>query len=473
MSAARARGRVLVVDDDELITVMLAKALRREGFEVRQANDPGIVLEEARSFSPDVVLMDVNLPGKTGLELLQEMQEEGIGAPAIMLTADDSAETAVKAMKLGAADYLTKPFNLEEVTLVVGSVLERRSLRQEVDYLRKVSAEITERPLVGASPAVEQLKDEAARLAEAGVNTILITGESGTGKEVLARYTHQLMHGSDEGYAPFVGINCAAIPENLVESELFGHERGAFTDAKAEKKGVFEMAYGGSILLDEIGDMPLFLQTKLLRVLEERRLRRVGGRRDIEVDTVVFATTNRDLEVAVERGEFRRDLFYRLNAFPLNIPPLRERREDVMVVARHFLGRFTAKYRRQQPADFSPDAERLLVGYDWPGNVRELRNVVERVVVLGRSALVQPEHLPREIAGATAAAAALAAAGGGGAGRPFEMVLPDAGISLEDLERQLIAQALQKAAGNKTVAAKLLGMTYDSLRYQIKKFNLE
>ncbi len=468
MKEGKPKGRILVVDDDELIGSMLGRALRQDGYETRVEHDPAAVLEAARSFVPDVALLDVNLPGKSGLELLQEMREEGITAQAIMLTADDSAETAVRAMKLGAADYLTKPFDLEEVKIVVGNVLEKRSLRDQVDSLRRMNAEIVERPIIGVSPATEALKEEVGRLAEAGVNTILITGESGTGKEMFARFAHAAMHGDgDDKVAPFVGINCAAMPENLVESELFGHERGAFTDAKSEKKGLFELAHGGSILLDEIGDMPLSLQSKLLRVLEERQARRIGGRHDIPIEAVVFATTNRDLEVAVENGTFRRDLFYRLSAFPLHLPPLRERREDILVLARYFLGRFLTKYKRQGPTDFSPEAERRLTAYDWPGNVREVRNVVERIVVLGRGATVLPEQLPREISGASAPVAP------SGGGRGFEFTLPDEGLSLEAVERQLIEQALAKAGGNKTLAAKLVGMTYDSLRYQIKKYGLE
>ncbi|MCU0222523.1 MAG: sigma-54 dependent transcriptional regulator [Acidobacteria bacterium] len=469
MKPARPKGRILVLDDDELIGSMLGRALRQEGYELRVEHDPGAALEAARSFVPDVALLDVNLPGKSGLELLQEMRDEGITAQAIMLTADDSAETAVRAMKLGAADYLTKPFDLDEVKIVVANVLEKRALKDQVDSLRRMSAEIVERPIIGVSPVIESLKEEVSRLAEAGVNTILITGESGTGKEMFARFAHAAMFGEGaDSYAPFVGINCAAMPENLVESELFGHERGAFTDAKSEKKGLFELAHGGSILLDEIGDMPLFLQSKLLRVLEERQARRIGGRQDIPIEVVVFATTNRDLEQAVENGTFRPDLFYRLNAFPLHLPPLRERRADILALARYFLGRFLVKYKRPGPTDFSPEAEARLSAYDWPGNVREVRNVVERIVVLGRGQKVLPEHLPREIAGASAAPAVAP-----GAAKGFELSLPDEGLSLEDVERQLIEQALAKAGGNKTVAAKLLGMTYDSLRYQIKKFALE
>ena len=467
MKAAKPKGRIFVLDDDELIGSMLGRALRQEGYELRVEHDALAALDGLRTFVPDLALLDVNLPGKSGLELLQEMREEGIAAQVIMLTADDSAETAVRAMKLGAADYLTKPFDLEEVKIVVGNVLEKRALKDQVDYLRRISAETFDRPIIGVSPAIEQLKEEVSRLAEAGVTTILITGESGTGKEMFARFAHAAMYGEGEDrLAPFVGINCAAMPENLVESELFGHERGAFTDAKSDKKGLFEMAHGGSILLDEIGEMPLLLQSKLLRVLEERQVRRIGGRQDIPVDAVVFATTNRNLEEAVEKGSFRSDLFYRLNAFPLHIAPLRERRDDIMILARHFLGRFLAKYKRSGPTAFSPEAERRFTAYDWPGNVRELRNVVERIVVLGRGSTVLSEHLPREIAGSSGPAA-------GAAPRPFEIVLPEEGLSLDEVERQLIEQALAKAGGNKTLAARLLHMTYDSLRYQIKKYGLE
>ncbi|MDD1750683.1 MAG: sigma 54-interacting transcriptional regulator, partial [Methanothrix sp.] len=252
--------------------------------------------------------------------------------------------------------------------------------------------------------------------------------------------------------------------EQLIESELFGHEKGAFTDAKAEKKGIFEMAHGGSILLDEIGEMRLDLQAKLLRVLEERKVRRIGGRQDIPIDTTVFATTNRNLEEAVEKGAFRVDLFYRLNSFSLHLPPLRERKGDIPLLARHFLKDYSERYKKTALKDFSPEAEDLLVACRWPGNIRELRNVVERIVVLENAEVIQPEHLPVEILNLKERAAAKASPG---------LTLPDAGLSLEEVEKNLIAQALGKAGNNKTLAAKLLGITYDSLRYQVKKFGLE
>jgi transcriptional regulator with PAS, ATPase and Fis domain len=312
---------------------------------------------------------------------------------------------------------------------------------------------------------VHKLKEKCGKFAAADVPMVLITGESGTGKEVFARHIHQLMHRGDSAvFAPFLGINCAALPEQLIESELFGHEKGAFTDAKAEKKGIFEMAHGGSILLDEIGEMRLDLQAKLLRVLEERKVRRVGGRQDIPIDTTVFATTNRNLEEAVEKGEFRVDLYYRLNAFSLHLPGLRERKEDIPLLARHFLQDYSEKYKKMSLKDISPEAEELLVAYRWPGNIRELRNVIERIVVLENDEIVRPEHLPAEILHLKERAAAKPSPG---------LTIPDTGLSLEEVEKNLIIQALEKAGNNKTLAAKLLGITYDSLRYQVKKFGLE
>jgi DNA-binding NtrC family response regulator len=370
-------------------------------------------------------------------------------------------------MKIGAVDYLTKPFDLDEVKLVLASIIEKGQLKQEVEYLRRISgAELAPREIVGTSEAVRALRLGAEQLANAAVPTVLILGENGTGKELLARHIHALMHaGSTNQLAPFIGINCAALPEPLIESELFGHEKGSFTDARSDKKGIFELASGGTILLDEIGEMKWNLQAKLLRVLEERTIRRIGGRHDIPIDATVFATTNRNLEDAIEAGEFRIDLFYRLATFSLVIPPLRERPDDLLPLAKHFLATFAAKYRRAPTTGFSPEVERLLRAYRWPGNVRELRNVMERIVVLQGGGVVLPEYLPKEILRLRRAAGPAAPVSG--------LVLPDEGLSLEDLERSLIEQALARAAGNKAHAAKLLGMTYDSLRYQIKKFGLE
>jgi DNA-binding NtrC family response regulator len=462
----RARGRVFLLDDDDLIVSMLARALKGEGYEVQAETDPNEVVDKIRSFVPDIVMLDLKLPGKSGMDILKEIMDRGIGAQVVMLTSDDSAESAVKAMKIGAADYLTKPFDMDEVKLVIASIAEKGKLRSEVEYLRKISSDLVYKEIIGSSGVVQRLKEKAGKLAQAGVPTVLITGENGTGKELFARYIHQAMHGENSGgYAPFVGINCAALPEPLIESELFGHEKGSFTDAKTEKKGIFELASQGSILLDEIGEMKTNLQTKLLRVLEERKVRRVGGRHDIPIDATVFATTNRNLEEAVEKGEFRIDLYYRLNVFSLHIPPLRERPEDLLLLAQYFLAFFSAKYNRMAPEGISPEAETLLLSYGWPGNVRELRNVVERIIVLENCETVRPEHLPKEI---------LYPKGiGGTAPAGSGITLPEGGLFLDDVEKHLILQALERSAGNKTQAAKLLGLTYDSLRYQIKKFGLE
>jgi DNA-binding NtrC family response regulator len=462
-------ARIFLLDDDDLIVAMLTRALRGEGHTVQGRSDPAGAVDAIRAFAPDLVLLDVKLPGTSGLDLLTQLSEQPSGAQVVMLSSDASAESAVRAMKMGAVDYLTKPFDLEEVKLVVASILEKGRLQREVEYLRRISgAELARREIIGSSEAVRALRDGAEKLAHAAVNMVLITGENGTGKELVARYIHQLMHPNGGArMAPFIGINCAAIPETLIESELFGHEKGAFTDAHAEKKGVFELAAGGTILLDEIGEMRWELQAKLLRVLEERAVRRVGGRHDIPLTATVFATTNRDLEAAMEKGAFRVDLFYRLATFSLHLTPLRERREDLLPLARHFLASFAAKYGRQLVTDFSPEAERLLLAYPWPGNVRELRNVMERIVVLGSGGLVLQEHLPKELLRMRGEAPPMPAP------LPGTMVLPEGGLSLDALERDLIEQALHRAGGNKALAAKLLGMTYDSLRYQARKLGLD
>lgn len=460
-------AKIFLVDDDELIISMLSKILTNEGYEVRTATVARDVMGKITSWSPAVVMLDIRLPDRNGIEILEDIVKTGIDTQVVMLTADDTAESAVKAMKLGAADYLTKPFNVDEVKIVLRNIIEKGRLKQEVDYLRKVSSELLEKSIIGESPIIRELQAKIEKMAEASVSTILVTGESGTGKELFARHAHRLLHsGAGERYAPFIRVNCAALPEALLESELFGYVKGAFTDAKSDKKGLFEMAQGGSILLDEIGDMKHDLQSKLLRVLEERTVRRVGGSEEIPIDATVIVTTNRILPDMVEHGEFRMDLFYRLNAFSLHIPPLRERREDVSVLAGYFLSYFCAKYNKKTIKGFSPEAEKLLVSHEWPGNVRELRNVIERIVVLESGDTILPEHLPKEISGKHAPAPSKSA-------ETSVFTLPEGGISLDDVEKNLIVQALERARNNKTQAAKLLQISYDTLRYQVKKFGLE
>lgn len=455
------KAKIFLVDDEELIVSMLTRAFKKNGYDVMAGSGPENVVEKIRSYSPDVIMLDINMPEKSGLEILQEIKERDIDTQVVMLTADATVETAVKAMKLGATDYLTKPLNIEEVKIVIDNLVEKGKLKHEVDYLRKVYLETFKKDIIGESAVIKELKEKVEKIAMAGVSSILITGESGTGKELLARCIHSLIFSdSTLQTAPFIPINCTALPETLLESELFGYEKGAFTDAKSDKKGLFELADGGTILLDEIGDMKLGLQSKLLRVLEERTIRRIGGKKEIPIDVTIIATTNKDLSEAVKNGEFRMDLFYRLNTFSLQVLPLRMRTEDILPLARHFLSYFRAEYKKSNPKAFTPEAEEILLSYHWPGNVRELKNLIERIVVLENSELVRVEQLPLD-------------ARRTGCLLNYRCILPEEGLSLEELEKDLIMQALQRAGNNKTLAAKLLQISYDSLRYQIKKFHLE
>jgi DNA-binding NtrC family response regulator len=457
-------GKIYLVDDDELILAMLSRALEREGYEIRSATGGADLLENIRSWHPDVVLLDINLPGQNGMDTLKELKKTESAMEVIMLTADDTAETAVKAMKMGAWDYLTKPFNMEEVKIVIANAIENLKLKNELEYLRKISSSFFEKDFLGVSKAREELKEKVERIAEAHVSSILITGESGVGKEVIARNVHQMMFGTTvSSSVPFIAVNCSALPDTLLESELFGYEKGSFTDARKSKKGLFEVADGGTLLLDEIGDMKLSLQSKLLRILEERVVRRIGGKEEIPVEVTVIAITNRDLFEAVEKGAFRMDLYYRLNAFSLAVPPLRERKEDIPVLARYFLGSFAKEYNKVVDG-FSPEAEKLMMSYRWPGNVRELKNVIRGLVVLQNMKLVMPEHLPVEVSGSAMPKVKR---------REDRFVLPEAGISLDEFEKDLMIQAMERADHNKTKAAKLLNLTYDSFRYQLKKLNLE
>ncbi len=458
------KGKIFILDDDELILSMLSKVLMKAGYDVCTESRTDGIVRKISSWNPDVVLLDIRLPKRSGIDILRDIKDEELRAQVIMLTADDSAETAVSAMKLGAIDYLTKPFNTEEVKIVIGNVFEKENLKKEVVYLRKIYSDTFERNFVGESDVIKELISKMKKLGEAEVSNILITGESGTGKEVVARNIHHFMFGpASEGCAPFIWINCAAMPESILESELFGHEKGAFTDAKGDKKGLFEMAEGGTLLLDEIGDMKFELQSKLLRVLEERMIRRIGGDKEIPVNVKVLATTNRNLADAVESGAFRKDLFFRLSTFYLYIQPLKERQSDIPILAKHYLAHFAEQYNKKTVIDISPEAEKMLMAYSWPGNVRELKNLVERFVVLENIDVIRPENLPSWLSNTTLQDCQITSSG---------FVLPDEGISIDELEKNIILQALEKSKGNKTQAAKLLDMTYDAFRSHLKKYGL-
>ena len=461
----KSKQRIYLVDDDELIISLLSRVLKSSGYEVRTANNADGIVSKIKAWHPSVVLLDIRIADKNGIDVLKDLVEQEIPAQVVMLTADDTAETAVKAMKLGAADYLTKPFNVDEVTIVLNNIIEKGKLKQEVDYLRKVQSEVFDREIIGESAIVQELKSKIAKMAEASITTLLITGESGTGKELFARYAHRLIRDEGrEGFSPFVKLNCAALPETLLESELFGYEKGSFTDARSDKKGLFEMAQGGSILLDEVGDMKQGLQGKLLRVLEERTVRPIGGSEEIPVDVTVIATTNKNLADAVKNGEFRVDLFYRLSTFYLHVPPLRERKEDIPLLANYYLSQFATRFKKKTVKSLSHETEELLRSYHWPGNIRELRNLVERLVVLESADEILPKHLPEWLMGQSGA---YSPASDG------KFTLPENGISLDEVEKDLILQALERTKNNKAQAAKLLQISYDTLRYQVKKFGLD
>jgi DNA-binding NtrC family response regulator len=462
------KGRVFLVDDDELIISMLARALRKDGYETQLLHSSENAVEKISAWQPHILLLDVDLGlGPSGLDLLETLVEGGVEFPIVMLTADDSAESAIRAMKAGAADYLNKPFNIEEVKIVLENLLAHSRMKNELDYLKKKRGVYLGKQYLGESAPIKAILNNAQKMAAAGVPSILITGKSGTGKEVMALNIHYWHFGAQPNFeaVPYIAVNCSALPENLIEGELFGHVKGAFTDAKTDKKGLFELADGGTLLLDEIGDMRLDLQSKLLRVLEERSVRRIGGRVDQAVDVSVIACTNRDLKKLVADGEFREDLYYRLSSFSLHLPPLSERPGDVEILTRYYLDNLTQKYAKKQIENISPEALALLNNYSWPGNIRELKNVLERCVVLENIQTLTTEHLPIDMGGREKSA--------GERRKRFQIFLPEEGISLQEVEKELMRLALERAGSNMTKAAKLLQVSYDTFRYQAKKYDLQ
>ncbi|GAB4260451.1 MAG: sigma-54 dependent transcriptional regulator [Deferrisomatales bacterium] len=452
---------VLIVDDEYLIRWSLCENLKEEGFRCVSAETGEQALDMVRAEAPDMVLLDIKLPGIDGIEVLERIKEMDRDLPVIMITATSQVEVAVTAMKLGAYDYISKPFNLGEIRTKVKHAFENRQLRQEVEYFRSRQAErFGFDRIIGNGPRMKEVLSIARRIAQSSSTTVLLQGESGTGKDLVAQAIHYESARRDR---PFMPINCTALPEELLESELMGHEKGAFTDAKRTKKGLFELADGGTIFLDEIGDMKPGLQAKLLRFLEDRTFKRVGGKDDIEVDVRIIAATNRDLEQAIEERTFREDLYYRLSVIPITLPPLRERREDILPLARHFLDGFNREFKVSF-LGFTPEFEELLLRYDWPGNIRELRNVVERAVILSNGDRLGVESLPWKIKGERKRA--------GKAGEPGVVILPQDGIDIDDVEKELIVQALEQTGQNQTRAAHLLGLTRDALRYRMKKYDL-
>jgi len=468
---------ILVVDDEKLVRWSLRQKYEEWGFTVLEAENGAAGLRLAQSGSPDLILLDVRLPDCSGLELLERLKETGNARAVIMITADPQLDDVKAAIKLGAFDFIGKPIDFDELHVTTQNALETTRLRGEVESLRsEMQRRVGYRDVVAVSKKMSELMAFVRKVAASEASTILIQGESGTGKDLIAKAIH---YQSSRQEKAFVAINCSAIPETLMEAELFGHEKGAFTDAKAMKKGLFEIADRGTLFLDEIGELSPFLQAKLLRVLEDQVIRRVGGVKDMQADVRVIAASNRDLERAVQEGHFRQDLFYRLAIISIYIPPLRERKEDILPLVEFFIEHYNRKFRKSIRG-IGDDTRRLLLTHDWPGNVRELKNSIERAMILEEEAVLRPLYLPFSVAQqyanvtafehmspSTAPTSALP----NGRSLP-RLSIPEGGTSLEEVERALVEMALRQANGNQTHAAKLLDISRDALRYKMKKFGL-
>lgn len=462
MSPKSSNEQILIVDDDQVIRWTLREALKSWGFATVEAGSASEALKQYQAELPAAVLLDIDLPDGSGLDVLREIKREHPEAIAIMITGNVQVDNTISALRGGAYDFIAKPLNLEEIRVTLRNAIEARQLRREVAQVRKERArEFNFRQIVGESPAMKKMLGLAAKVAESEVSSVLLQGESGTGKDLVAKAIH---YGSERAEGPFVAINCAALPATLIESELFGYEKGAFTDAKARKEGLFEQAEGGTILLDEIGELELSLQAKLLRVLEEGAFRRVGGLKDIPLDVRVLAASNRDLKAESEAGRFRLDLYYRLSIIQIDIPPLRERGDDVLLLSQHYIDTIGARLKRNKVNGLSAETQEVFRKYDWPGNVRELRNVIERALILEDADKITTEYLPGGLLaparpGQTPATEAVSK----------RFVLPEEGISLDEAELSFVRQAIQRSGGNQTRAAELLGISRDQLRYRLKK----
>ena len=467
-AAPNGHSRVLVVDDERSMREVLSIVLKRDGHEVLAAEDGHSAVELMKRERVDILITDIRMPQMSGVDVLREAKRIDPEIISIVMTAFASTDTAVEALRLGAADYVHKsPQAVNEVRLRVRKELERKRLQQE-NLLLKRALQTSHQfsNIIGSSGAMMAIFQLIETIAPTS-STVLISGESGTGKELVARAIHFNSLRKDR---PFVAVNCGALSETLLDSELFGHMRGAFTGADTNKKGLIEVAEKGTIFLDEIGEMSAQVQVKLLRVLQERKFRRLGGTEEVEADIRIIAATNRDLSKMVADGEFREDLYYRINVIPIHLPPLRDRQTDIAPLAEHFLAKYTAQMRKKVTS-LSHQALEMLKAYQWPGNIRELENAIERAVALERSPTILPESLPPAIRGVpegSKAAVAVAA---------VPSVLPDAGFDLEqhvqDIEREYIAEALRRAGGVKVRAAELLGMSFRSFRYYMKKYDLK
>ena len=464
----KTKSVILLVDDQDTIRFFLEKTLVQEGYEAQTAKTGQEAIDMVQQTIPDLVLLDLKLPDISGLEVLRKVKSMFSDICVVMITAFGDIETAVEAMKSGAYDFVSKPMNLEQLLIVIEKGLERKRLSREVLQLRRrVDPGTGSDFILGESKAMKKVYDMARQVAATDTTSVLIEGESGVGKEVIARLIHDYSQRAKES---FLDINCASLPEQLLESELFGHEKGAFTDARTQKMGLLEMANRGTVFLDEIGEMSLTIQVKMLKVLERMVFRRVGGTADIHVSVRVISATNRDLHEEVMEKRFRTDLYYRLKVVPLFIPPLRERREDLILFVKFFINQFNTKFNKNME-EISDDALQVMLDYDWPGNVRELRNILERIVLLEEGPVLRPEYLPFSQNGFDESSI------GKKIDRLMSQPLPEQGIDynqiMSELEKELILKASEQTAWNQTQTARLLNIKRDKLRYRMKSFSID
>lgn len=449
-------AKILIVEDEKNMREVLSMLLEGEGHQVTTASTGTEGMETIESDIFDLIITDIKMPGASGFEVLKRAQEASPETMVIMITAFGTVESGIEAMKLGAYDYIHKPFKIDEIRLIVRNAVDKRRLKAEVAVLREtVRTTFEVDNIIGRSEGMRKILEIIPKVAASSSN-VLVTGESGTGKELVAVALHNHSPRKDRTY---LAINCASLPEGLLESELFGHMKGSFTGAHINKQGLFEMANEGTLFLDEIGEMPVSLQSKVLRAIEYGSFRRVGGMNDIKVNTRIIAATNRDLKQSVAKGEFREDLFFRLNVIPVHVPPLRERRDDVPLLLEHFARKFSP----DKPRQFSASAMSAMVSFEWPGNIRELENMVERILLFTDNELITKQDLPEELTQRPHLAGAELIASGG----------IDLETVLGDLERDFLIEALTKTEGNKTGAAKLLGLTFRSFRHKLVKYGIK
>ncbi len=446
-------ARILAVDDDRATLEALAQMLSLWGHKVETAPDATDAVKKAAEFHPDIVLSDLAMPGNDGLWLLRRLKEDLPDCPVVFLTGQGNVDAAVEAIRDGAYDFIEKPVDAARLRTCIGRALEKKETMREVQGLRRRLRQLGSVDFIGQSPAMRRVLDLVEKVAPSKAS-VAISGESGTGKEMVARAVHNL---SPRRAKPFIAVNCASIPPTLMESEMFGHERGAFTGADQRRPGVFELAHGGTLFLDEVGEIPIELQPKLLRALEENRLRRVGGKVELEVDVRVLCATNRDLKAEIKNHRFREDLFFRLNVFQIPLPPLRDRREDVALLAQHFVERFAGDSGKRVTG-VHPDALKLLEGHEWPGNIRELRNAIERAVILSEGELILPDQLPPDLAGR------------GPERQAFRMPY---GLTLDEIEKEYLLGSLQRNGGNKARTAEVLGVSEKTLYNKLNRYAAE